>query len=435
MSWILVLVLMQLHAIAGSLDGDAAQAGAIGGPLCDGGDDDGVSLLQVSVAATPPSPSRLPSSRKRKRSVPTTPDVPSRLSMAQRKVQLRSKIQRTQAKLGSMQAELAALEAETERGTEHDTATSSMVPDAERLSSIGSDEAGFIEASMADRPPPEPPDGSAASAPTSLLERLVDKKADHPGRGRPPDMVRPNTALLPQRQTSLAQLESTKNVSSGRQIFMGGAHSKVSPPTLHQQHDLEQNVDHTALLSNNRSKAIAPIPAKVRHAPPPSSYPGARGLGLSLLQTSSTSALHLRNPWIGSVLYKYGVTQAFSEGEGCLAIPGIQSIGGPAGLPDYLAYFAGEVTAAQATLPGAQQITKVSKAFRELLPESGAWHTFKIELEMTGKECLVQDKLNFSPDSKMCHVGLVWSGDSGREFWIVTYGASGENRMVNPFAS
>jgi hypothetical protein len=95
-------------------------------------------------------------------------------------------------------------------------------------------------------------------------------------------------------------------------------------------------------------------------------------------------------------------------------------------LPDYLAYFASEVTNAQSGLNGAAQITKVSKAFRELLPESGAWHTWKIELEMTGKECLVQDKLNFSPDSKMCHVGIVWSGDSGREFWIVTYAPGSE---------
>jgi len=90
-------------------------------------------------------------------------------------------------------------------------------------------------------------------------------------------------------------------------------------------------------------------------------------------------------------------------------------------LPDYLAYFAYQVSNENTNLPGPIQIQKVGQAFHELLPDSGNWHAFKIELDMVGKECMVQDKLNFSPNSNMCHIGIVWSQDSAREFWIVSY--------------
>jgi len=150
-------------------------------------------------------------------------------------------------------------------------------------------------------------------------------------------------------------------------------------------------------------------------------------LRASLLEVSA----RVKNPWIGSVLYKYGVTQAFAAGEGCSRIPGIDSIDGPSGLPDYLAYFAYQVTNGEKNIPGPTQIQKVSKAFRELLPESSVWHTIKIELDMTGSECMVQDKLHFSPKGNMCHVGIVWSGEDGtnREFWIVSYGGGHSSRQ------
>lgn len=135
--------------------------------------------------------------------------------------------------------------------------------------------------------------------------------------------------------------------------------------------------------------------------------------------------------WIGSVLYKYGVTQAFAEGTACPAIPGVQTIGGPSGLPDYLAYFIYQVTQDHAGMATSKQIEKVSQAFKELLPESpGDWHTFKIELDMQGSECMVQDKVHFSSKSAMCHVGIVWSGDDAKEFWIVSYGGDGNSESL-----
>lgn len=152
---------------------------------------------------------------------------------------------------------------------------------------------------------------------------------------------------------------------------------------------------------------------------------------LSFLQTSSRALLSSRGGdhaaakggvWIGSVLYKYGVTQAFSEGQGCRTVPGIETVDGPAGLPDYLAYFAYQVE----NEADAKQIDKVSKAFTELLPNSGSWHTIKISLDTEGNQCMLQDKMHFQPNNAQCHIGLVWSGDSGREFWIVSHNPHGD---------
>jgi hypothetical protein len=152
---------------------------------------------------------------------------------------------------------------------------------------------------------------------------------------------------------------------------------------------------------------------------------------LSLLQTSSRALMSGRanegsasagGVWVGSVLYKYGVTQAFSEGGGCRDVPGIETVDGPAGLPDYLAYFAYQVE----NEPDPKQIEKVSKAFSELLPNAGSWHTIKISLDTAGNQCMIQDKMHFAPNNKMCHIGLVWSGDTGREFWIVSHNPHGD---------
>lgn len=207
----------------------------------------------------------------------------------------------------------------------------------------------------------------------------------------------------------------------------------MSSPAAHTTHAARHanevtHVDNADTLRESHQTIAAPAARTRWHWEPLS-----RAEGVSLVQLASKAVARSQSSsgdgdsslFIGTVLYQNGVTQVFAEGEGCLNIPGVATIGGPSGLPDYLAYFANKIATEGSSMSISDQISKVSQAFSDLLPDAGNFHTVKIDLTMAGKQCMVQDRLNFSPQSKMCHIGLVWAGESAREFWITSYGGDG----------